>query len=106
MILIGYPDNWRKIAQEIKTACGYRCLCCSRQCRRPGELWLGWDYEAVLAHISQDYEAEAVTVAVLCAACHFRHDAPLVWVARRRAERWRQREAGQLPLFATRGAHV
>lgn len=94
------------IARSIKSAVGYRCMVCDRLCRRPGELWLGWDYELHVAHLSQDYTAPVVTVAALCGACHFRHDSTLSWVARRRVERWRQREAGQLALFTTRGQHV
>ena len=103
MIAMLYPDNWHKLSADIKQTCGYRCTLCDRQCRRPGELYLGWDYEAVIAHITQDYDAPVVQVACLCAACHFIHDAPLSGVARRRAERWRRRQAGQLEMFAARG---
>lgn len=93
-----YPDNWRVIAYEIKSICGWQCQCCGLQCRRPGELWLGWEYELTVAHICQNYEAEAVCVAALCIRCHFKMDAPLAWVARRRVERVRRRLAGQLVL--------
>ena len=103
MIAMLYPDNWRKLSTELKQICNYRCTACNRQCRRPGEFYLGWDYEAVVAHISQDYHAPEIQVACLCAACHFIHDAPLSGVARRRAERWRQRQAGQLSFLPARG---
>lgn len=98
-----YPTDWQRIATDIKAACGYVCTLCGLQCRRPGEMYLGWAYESHIAHITQDYAAPVVQVACLCAACHLRHDAPLAWVARRRAERWRMRAAGQLELLPARG---
>jgi hypothetical protein len=94
-----YPHGWDEIATAIKEACRWHCQVCNRLCRRPGEFWLGWEYELHVAHITQDYEAEAVTVAALCGECHFLHDAPLVWVARHRAERYRRLQRGQL-VFA------
>lgn len=94
-----YPTDWPHLAREIKEACGWRCLQCGRQCRRPGEFWLGWEYQLTVAHISQDYAAPVVLVAALCVKCHLRHDAPLVWVARRRNARARQMAAGQLELY-------
>lgn len=98
MIPYHYPVEWRTIAREIKETCGYRCQQCDRQCRRPGEFWLGWDYELTVAHISQDYEAEAVTVAALCVRCHLIYDAPHSWLARQRWARQRRRNAGQLEI--------
>lgn len=95
-----YPDGWRVIALAVKDANGWRCSICNLQCRRPGEMWLGWEYELTCAHISQDYYAPVVQVAALCRKCHLVYDAPLVWVARRRMDRWRQRAAGQLSLFS------
>lgn len=100
MNLSFYPTEWPTIARYIKEACAWRCAVCDRQCRRPGEFYLGWEYELALAHITQDYLAPAVQVACLCGSCHLRHDAPLGWVARRRADRWRARQAGQLKLLA------
>jgi hypothetical protein len=93
-----YPQNWRAIAREIKALNGWRCQACGLQCRRPGELWLGWEYEMACAHICQDYAAEAVFVAALCTKCHLRHDARFSWIARQRRGRLRQRLAGQLTL--------
>lgn len=93
-----YPRDWKSIAVEIKAANDWQCQQCGKQCRRPGEFYLGWEYELSVAHICQDYEAEAVFVAALCKPCHFKHDAPLVWVARRRKDKARQLRAGQLRL--------
>lgn len=90
--LLLYPTDWRALAREIKQACDYRCQECGRNCRRPGQFRLGWEYELAVAHLTQDYHAEAVTVAALCARCHLRYDAPFAWVARRR-------KAGQLMLI-------
>lgn len=93
-----YPVEWPQIVLDIKEANDWRCQQCGRQCRRPGELWLGWEYELTVAHVMQDYDAPEVFVAPLCVPCHFRHDAPYSWLARRRWQRDRQANAGQLML--------
>lgn len=94
-----YPVDWPEISRIVKAANGWCCLGCGKQCRRPGELFLGWEYELSVAHICQDYEAEAVYVASLCLPCHLRYDAPHSWIARHRRNRIRQRVAGQLEIF-------
>lgn len=94
-----YPQNWRELAFAVKEANGWRCGACDRQCRRPGEFWLGWEYELTVAHLGHDYEAEIVQVAPMCRRCHFRYDAPHSWRARHRHRRYRRRLAGQLEIF-------
>ena len=94
-----YPEDWPTIARAIKEACDWRCSECDTQCRRPGEFNLGWQYTLTVAHYDGEYEASAVFVVALCIRCHFRHDAPQVWKARRRNLRWRRRFAGQLEIF-------
>lgn len=91
MIPYHYPVEWRTVAREIKDACGYRCQQCGRQCRRPGEFYLGWEYELTVAHYHQEYAGEAVFVTALCVPCHFAHDCHHSWRARRR-------NAGQLEI--------
>jgi hypothetical protein len=105
---LSYPDNWRMLAMEIKAANGYKCQACGQQCRRPGEMWLGWEYELTVAHVDQDYEGETIQLAPLCVRCHLRLDAPFAWLARRRHHRTRQRLAGQLDLQlpSTASIHV
>ncbi len=93
-----YPDDWPAIARAIKAANHWQCQACNMQCRRPGEFWLGWQYELTLSHYDQEYDGEAIFVVPLCIRCHLLHDAPFVWSARRRADRQRQRVAGQLEL--------
>lgn len=99
MILYLYPTNWQTIARDIKDACGWRCQACERQCRRPGEFFLGWQYELTLAHYWHEYDTPTAFVVALCSECHLRHDAPFAWPARRRAARARQQRAGQLALI-------
>lgn len=94
-----YPTHWSQIAYEVKAANDWRCQACGRLCRRPGELYLGWEWELTCAHLSQDYDAEAVTVAALCVRCHLAYDAAHSWVARCRAVRRRQQAAGQLAIL-------
>jgi hypothetical protein len=93
-----YPDNWRVLAAEIKDANHWQCQECQRQCRRPGEMWIGWEYELTVAHYDQCYEEDAVFLACLCVACHFAHDARHSWQARLRWRRFRQWQAGQLKI--------
>lgn len=93
-----YPVNWAIIAREVKEANNWRCLCCDKLCRRPGEMFLGWQYTLTVAHISQVYDAPVITVAALCLPCHLKMDAPYSWWARRRHLRIRRQRAGQLEL--------
>lgn len=93
-----YPDDWQKITAYIKESVGYICQQCGKQCRRPGEMYLGWEYEMHIAHYDQDYDSPSIFVVAYCAVCHFRHDAPYVWHARRRHARLRGQLAGQLAL--------
>jgi hypothetical protein len=90
----GYPVDWPEIARVVKEAAGYTCQACQKRCRRPGEFYLGWEYELTVAH--DGYGAAATTVAALCIRCHFAYDAPRVWIARRRALRHRLLSGGQL----------
>lgn len=94
-----YPNDWANIARAIKEANEYKCQACGKQCRRPGELNLGWQYELTVAHYDNIYESEAVFVVPMCLECHLPHDSRFVWVARRRADRLRQHAAGQLEFF-------
>lgn len=94
-----YPVDWPAIARAVKEANGWRCQACGKQCRRPGELNLGWEYTLTVAHLTQDYDADAVTVAALCLPCHLRYDARHSWIARLRRLRWRRVRAGQLEIF-------
>lgn len=93
-----YPHDWRQLSREIREACGWQCTQCGKQCRRPGELYLGWEYILTVAHICQDYDAPAVQLAALCLPCHLLYDAGHSWIARHRHIRLRRRVAGQLLL--------
>lgn len=93
-----YPVNWKEIACDIKAANRYTCQACQKQCRRPGEMYRGWEHELTVAHICQDYAAAAVQVAPLCLPCHLAYDAPHSWIARQRQMRARMELAGQLAI--------
>lgn len=94
-----YPVDWPILTREIKEANSYICQGCQRQCRRPGELNLGWEYVLTVAHVTQAYEGEVVQLAALCVRCHLALDSPFVWWARRRHDRMRRHFAGQLEIF-------
>ena len=93
-----YPCDWKEIARDIKASAGYICQECGRQCRRPGEMYLGWEYEMHVAHYDQVYSAPEVFCVALCAPCHFLHDCRHAWLARWRWERVRRWQAGQAML--------
>lgn len=94
-----YSEEWSKITRAIKEANHYQCCACQRQCRRPGEFYLGWEYELTISHYDNVYDASSVFLVALCTRCHFLHDARFVWVSRRRHERKRRLDAGQLILI-------
>lgn len=94
-----YPVNWGELTAQIKEAVDYECQACGVRCRRPGELYLGWEYTLTVAHLDGGYEDEVTTVAALCVPCHFAYDCEDSWIARRRRLRWRLDAAGQL-VFA------
>lgn len=95
-----YPVDWSELSLLIKSANLWRCQMCNVECRSEPSAPKGLPSKPVLtvAHIDQDYEADAIFVAALCVRCHLIHDAPFGWISRRRHERWRARQAGQLEL--------
>lgn len=94
-----YPVDWPEIAALVKAANLYVCQGCDRQCRRPGDDFDGHHRTLTVAHYFHDYHGPEVFVACLCALCHLIHDAPFGWQARRRHERERRRQAGQLDFL-------
>lgn len=98
MISTLYPEDWETIARLIKEANHWQCQECGRQCRRPGEFNLGWEWQLTVSHYDGVYETSEVFLAVLCVRCHFKHDVQFIWSARRRADRLRQEKAGQQKL--------
>ena len=100
-----YPDNWRELADEIKAANHFICQACGQQCRQ--EPTDRSKPVLTVAHYDHEYEGETVFLACLCVRCHLIHDAPFGWQARRRHERVRRRQAGQLTLeFLVQGKRL
>jgi hypothetical protein len=94
-----YPEDWDEISLFIKEAAGWVCGECGAQCRRPGEPHDSNTRILTVSHYFHDYTSPEVFCVALCSTCHLRHDAPYVWVARWRWERWRRLCAGQLSLL-------
>lgn len=94
-----YPDDWAQISYAIREANQWTCQQCDRLCRRPGELYLGWEYTLTVAHWERDYTSSEIFATCLCLPCHFLHDAPYAWHSRRRHQRIRRWLAGQLEFF-------
>lgn len=72
-----YPVNWKEISFFIRDACGWQCLKCGKQCRRPTEPFRGHTYTLTVAHLEPpDHAPDApeVYVAALCAPCHLAQD--------------------------------
>jgi hypothetical protein len=94
-----YPTDWYDLSQFVKEANNWCCQSCGRQCRRPGEFFMGIEYELTVAHLDPySYDGEIAQVASLCIGCHLRYDAPFGWIARQRNHRQRQWQAGQLSM--------
>src|SRR5215471_6713337 len=94
-----YPSDWDAIAFAIKDACGWTCLACGKECRRPDEPFDTMRRTLTVAHYDQDYSSAEIYVVALCTRCHLRLDAPFAWMYRRRYARERQKRAGQLILI-------
>lgn len=99
-----YPVDWPDISFLIRDANDWQCQCCGQQCRRPGEPFDTQRRTLSVAHWDSVYNAPWVLLVPLCMGCHLRHDAKHAWNARRRNQRRRQRQAGQLELLRVRSA--
>lgn len=71
-----YPENWEKIAFEIKQAAGWKCQICGKQCRRPGEPFDTHKRTLTVAHLNHTPEDMRLeNLKAMCAPCHLRYDA-------------------------------
>lgn len=52
-----YPDDWERIAREVKDEAGWRCERCGKQCRRPGEPFDTHRCTLTVSHINHDLRA-------------------------------------------------
>ncbi len=70
-----YPSDWGERALAVKTAAGWKCQLCRKQCRRPGEKYDTQARTLTVAHLDDDPENPNARLAALCAPCHLRYDA-------------------------------
>lgn len=71
-----YPENWKKIASEIKDSAGWKCQSCGMQCRKPWEPFDTHKRTLTVHHINHMPEdCRAENLIALCAGCHLRADA-------------------------------
>ena len=71
-----YPDNWEKIALAVKTAAGWKCQKCGKQCRKPGEPFDTHKRTLTVAHLNHTPEdVREENLMAMCAPCHVRYDA-------------------------------
>lgn len=88
-----YPANWKEIAFLVKEDADWKCECCGRQCRRPGEPFDTHRRTLTVAHLDHTPEnCERSNLRALCAPCHLRYD------AKQHAES-RRRNKGQQAIF-------
>lgn len=91
-----YPDEWERIATEVKETADWRCDMCDVQCYRPGERVETRRLVLTVAHLNHTpADCRTENLMAMCAPCHCRYDAPEK--ARRRRER-RRVTRGQLAL--------
>ena len=80
-----YPDNWEDIALAVKEDADWKCECCGKQCRRPGEPFDTHRRTLTVSH--QDHNpsnCERSNLKALCAPCHLRYDSQHHQEARKR----------------------
>lgn len=71
-----YPDNWDDIAFEIKSATGWKCQVCEKQCYRPGEKNEDTRKTLTVAHINHvESDCRAENLVAACSVCHLQYDA-------------------------------
>lgn len=98
-----YPDNWNKLAREIKAANHWQCQACDRECQKPGEAYRGGRNVLTVAHADpHSYDAPEALLVAICTVCHLRMDSPhrgvlrqVNAVEREQAQARKRREAGQ-----------
>lgn len=94
-----YPDDWEAIALAVKVAADWRCECCGKRCRRPGEPFDTHRRTLTVAHLDHDTtNSDPANLAALCAVCHLQHDARHHANNAARTRRRRMEEAGQRRL--------
>lgn len=76
-----YPENWERLAEEIKTAAGWRC----EQCGHLHEPAAG--YMLTVHHIDGDPGNNAPeNLVALCQRCHLALHAKKCWIRQRMFE--------------------
>lgn len=71
-----YPNDWEKIAFEVKEKALWICQECGKQCRKPGEPFDTHKRTLTVAHLNHTPEdVRKENLKALCAPCHLRYDA-------------------------------
>jgi 5-methylcytosine-specific restriction endonuclease McrA len=90
-----YPPDWAEISTRIKTAAGWICRDCGRDCSNPTS-----QVERMsVHHLDHDPSNNAPdNLIALCSGCHLRRDAP--WHARNASHTRAVKLAGPtIPMF-------
>lgn len=71
-----YPDDWERIARDVKEKADWKCQRCGKQCRRPGEPFDTHKRTLTVHHINHMPEdCQKENLEALCSGCHLRADA-------------------------------
>ena len=71
-----YPLDWKRIASKIKSATGYKCQVCGKQCYFPGEPCSDTRKVLTVAHINHvEMDCRAENLVAACSVCHLKYDA-------------------------------
>lgn len=71
-----YPENWDRIATEIKESTDWTCQVCGKQCHRPGERVLNTQDVLTVAHINHvESDCRPENLVAACSVCHLQYDA-------------------------------
>ena len=70
-----YPNNWKKIAAQLKKSVGYKCEDCKKNCYKPGEKVHNHKRVLTVAHINHDTkDSSPENLIALCSVCHLQYD--------------------------------
>lgn len=71
-----YPDDWDKIARDVKEAAGWTCQPCGKRCYRPGEPVEHTQNVLTVAHINHvESDCRPENLVAACSVCHLKYDA-------------------------------
>lgn len=71
-----YPADWETIAAAVKSAAGWKCQVCGKQCRKPDEPFDTHIRTLTVSHLNHEpQDVRSENLMAMCAPCHLKYDA-------------------------------